>query len=61
MNMGPHTINTVVPDDVTADPVAPPTTSYLAHTTKYSEVLAGYVAILSRLNASRDLAAAASR
>ncbi|HEY7946574.1 MAG TPA: hypothetical protein VID75_02795 [Acidimicrobiales bacterium] len=54
--MGPHTITTVVPDDVTTNAVAPPTTSYLARTTKYSEVLAGYVAILSRLNARRDMA-----
>jgi hypothetical protein len=54
MDMGPHTINTVVPDDVTSDTVAAPTTSYLARTTRYADVLAGYVAILSKLNASRD-------
>ncbi len=58
--MGPNTINEVVPADVTPDPVAAPTTSYLARTTKYSDILAGYVLILSRLRASRDLALAAS-
>jgi len=58
MNMGQHTITKVVPDDVTTDPVAPPTTSYLARTTKYSDVLAGYVSILTRLNTSRDMARA---
>jgi hypothetical protein len=58
--MGTTTITEVVPADATPDPMAPPTTSYLARTTSYTEVLAGYVAVLSRCNARRDLALAAS-
>ncbi|HVC71683.1 MAG TPA: hypothetical protein VNC61_15620 [Acidimicrobiales bacterium] len=58
--MGPHTITTVVPDDVTPDPVAAPTTSYLARTTTYADVLARYRAILSGLSVSQDVARAAT-
>jgi hypothetical protein len=57
MNMGKNTINEVVPADATPVPVTPPTTSFLARTTSYTEVLARYEAILTRLNASRDRAA----
>ena len=58
--MGTITTTEVVTADATPDPMAAPTTSYLARTTKYSDILAGYVLILSRLRASRDLALAAS-
>jgi hypothetical protein len=51
--MGPHTINEVVPADATPDPMAAPTTSFLAHTTSYSEVLAGYVEVIWRLSETR--------
>jgi hypothetical protein len=52
MDMGHITIKPVVIDDPTPDPVASPTTSDLAHTTSYRDVLAGYVEVIARLSTS---------
>jgi hypothetical protein len=61
MGMAPITINEVVPGDASPDPMARPTTSFLARTTSYTEILAGYVAIVSRLSISRHPALRACR
>jgi hypothetical protein len=53
--MGTTTNTSFVPADATPDPVTPPTTSYLARTTSYPGVLAGYMELISRLSTSRDL------
>jgi hypothetical protein len=54
MHMATITINEVVPGGATPDPMAAPTTSFLARTTSSTEILAGYVAIVSRLSTTRQ-------
>jgi hypothetical protein len=53
MDMGHTTIKEVVSDDATPTPMAPPTTYFLAATTSYAEVLAGYEQIIWKLSESR--------
>jgi hypothetical protein len=53
MDMATITINEVVPGGATPDPMAAPTTSFLARTTSYTEILAGYVEIVARLSTTR--------
>jgi hypothetical protein len=48
------TIKDIVIADPTLDRVASPTTSYLARTTSYRDVLAGYVEVITRLSLSSD-------
>jgi hypothetical protein len=47
-------ITAVVLADATPDPVTPPTTSFLARTTSYPDVLAHYVDVITRLSISAD-------
>jgi hypothetical protein len=59
--MGTITTTEVVTADATPDPMAAPTTSYLARTTSYTDILAGYVEIVTRLSTSQHPAVAACR
>jgi hypothetical protein len=56
--MGTHTITAVVSADATPDPVTPPTTSELARTTSYPDVLAHYVDVITSLSVSGDRSSA---
>jgi len=59
--MATTTMHSFVPADATPDPVTPPTTSFLARTTSYREVLAGYVKVIARLSTSSSPTSSAVR
>lgn len=58
--MGTHTITAVGLAHATPDPVTSPTTSDLARTTSYPDVLAHYVDVITRLSISGNRRAGSS-